>query len=105
MSVRPLHLSLVFAVSAGAQWLPVDQYKPTRVFSRDMLAAHNQIRARVDVPPLIWSASLAARARDWASHLVRQARFEAPVARTCSLHCGSVGFHSGRQAFSRGDVR
>ena len=44
-------------------------------FVREMLAAHNEIRARVDVPPLTWSARLAERAEDWASHLLRQGAF------------------------------
>jgi uncharacterized protein YkwD len=72
MPMRALYLSLVFAVSATAQWLAVDR---PGAFSREMLAAHNRIRARVDVPPLTWSVSLAARAQDWANHLLRQARF------------------------------
>jgi uncharacterized protein YkwD len=72
MPMRALYLSLVFAVSATAQWLAVDR---PGAFSREMLVAHNRIRARVDVPPLTWSVSLAARAQDWANHLLRQARF------------------------------
>ena len=40
-----------------------------------MLAAHNDVRARVDVPPLRWSDRLAARAQDWASHLLREGQF------------------------------
>jgi len=74
MSGRHLCIWLLFAPSASAQWLTVDQHYPG-AFSRGMLAAHNQIRARVDVQPLIWSASLAARAQDWANQLLRQDRF------------------------------
>ncbi|MBZ5609131.1 MAG: SCP-like extracellular [Acidobacteriia bacterium] len=44
-------------------------------FARDMLAAHNNVRSRVDVPPLSWSARLADRAQDWATHLLRGGRF------------------------------
>ena len=40
-----------------------------------MLVAHNEIRTRVNVPPLHWSDRLAARAEDWASHLLRERQF------------------------------
>lgn len=40
--------------------------------SREMLAAHNAVRARVGVPPLTWSPKLAAIASDWAERLVRR---------------------------------
>ena len=43
--------------------------------SRDMLAAHNGVRARVGVPPLAWSDRLAARAQDWADHLLARGQF------------------------------
>lgn len=35
-----------------------------------MLDAHNAVRSRVGVPPLIWSARLAATAQDWADYLI-----------------------------------
>jgi pathogenesis-related protein 1 len=35
-----------------------------------MLDAHNAVRARVGVPPLVWSAQLAKVAQDWANYLV-----------------------------------
>jgi uncharacterized protein YkwD len=35
-----------------------------------MLDAHNAIRARVGVPPLVWSDQLADVAQDWANHLI-----------------------------------
>jgi pathogenesis-related protein 1 len=44
-------------------------------FARDMLLAHNEIRMRVDVPRLRWSDRLAARAEDWASHLLHERQF------------------------------
>ncbi len=76
MSSSLLRLSFMLAVSANAQWLPIDHPRgTTRFFSSEMLAAHNQQRARVNVPPLTWSASLAVRAQDWAGFLLRQERF------------------------------
>jgi uncharacterized protein YkwD len=72
---HPLYLSFLFAANASAQWLSVDQHNSASALAHEMLAAHNQIRARVDVQPLIWSASLAARAQDWANQLLQQSRF------------------------------
>jgi len=72
---HPLYLSFLFAANASAQWLSVDQHNSASALAHEMLAAHNQIRARVDVQPLIWSASLAARAQDWADQLLQQGRF------------------------------
>ncbi len=40
-----------------------------------MLAAHNAIRARVNIPPLEWSDRLAVRARDWAHLLLSRGQF------------------------------
>jgi uncharacterized protein YkwD len=41
----------------------------------EMLALHNGVRARVGVPPLIWSDRLASRAQDWANTLVSRNEF------------------------------
>jgi uncharacterized protein YkwD len=43
--------------------------------AREMLAAHNEVRAGVDVPALVWSDYLAAHAQDWAWHLLRNQQF------------------------------
>jgi pathogenesis-related protein 1 len=40
-----------------------------------MLAAHNEVRARVDVQPLRWSDRLASRAQEWAGHLLQEGQF------------------------------
>lgn len=40
-----------------------------------MLEAHNEVRARVDVPPLRWSDRLAAHAQEWANHLLANGQF------------------------------
>jgi pathogenesis-related protein 1 len=40
-----------------------------------MLDAHNAIRARVGVPPLVWSDQLAQVAQDWANHLIDTGSF------------------------------
>jgi uncharacterized protein YkwD len=40
-----------------------------------MLLAHNEVRARVDVAPLRWSYRLAARAQEWATHLLEEGQF------------------------------
>jgi pathogenesis-related protein 1 len=59
------------ASSVNSNTLP----EPSTTLARDMLAAHNEIRARVEVPPLRWSDRLAARAQDWASHLLQERQF------------------------------
>jgi len=38
--------------------------------AQDMLAAHNAVRVRAGVPPLVWSAALAAVAQQWANNLI-----------------------------------
>ena len=43
--------------------------------ARDMLAAHNSVRARVGMAPLSWSDRLATRAQDWADNLMARKQF------------------------------
>jgi uncharacterized protein YkwD len=43
--------------------------------SREMLAAHNAVRARVHVAPLVWSDRLAVRSQEWASTLLERGQF------------------------------
>ena len=40
-----------------------------------MLNAHNAVRARVGVPPLVWSAQVAGVAQDWANNLIATGAF------------------------------
>jgi pathogenesis-related protein 1 len=42
---------------------------------RDMLAAHDGVRARAGVASLAWSDRLAARAQDWANTLLARGQF------------------------------
>ncbi|HLG98849.1 MAG TPA: CAP domain-containing protein [Bryobacteraceae bacterium] len=80
MPARFCCLFLVIGGIAPAQWLAVNQPRinqprQSHEFSRDILAAHNQIRARLAVPPLTWSSSLAIRAQDWANRLLHDGQF------------------------------
>jgi pathogenesis-related protein 1 len=43
--------------------------------AHEMLAAHNQVRARVGVPPLRWSPRLADVAQQWADELIAREKF------------------------------
>jgi hypothetical protein len=43
---------------------------------QEVLAAHNNYRAEVGVPPLQWSDSLAASAQQWADHLASTGTFQ-----------------------------
>lgn len=45
-------------------------------FNSRLLAAHNQVRAAIGVPPLMWNARLAADALIWANELAATGRFE-----------------------------
>jgi pathogenesis-related protein 1 len=42
---------------------------------RDILAAHNAVRARLGIAPLKWSERLAERAEDWAATLLARKQF------------------------------
>ena len=44
-------------------------------FDREMISAHNEIRARAGVPPLVWSERLEAVAEDWAKNLLARREF------------------------------
>jgi pathogenesis-related protein 1 len=47
--------------------------------SDDMLAAHNAIRAKLKLPPLVWSDNLAKAAQDWANTLLKERTFRHPA--------------------------
>jgi uncharacterized protein YkwD len=48
---------------------------PQSSLAREMLAAHNRVRARVGTPPLAWSARLESRSQDWAEILLARRQF------------------------------
>lgn len=54
---------------------PSDDGRPSTGTEARLLAAHNAERARFGAPPLIWSESLEAEARDWAATLIAERRF------------------------------
>jgi len=59
-------LLIALTGTAHAQW---------RSFARDVLAAHNAVRARVGVTPLAWSDRLAQRSQEWADTLLARRQF------------------------------
>jgi pathogenesis-related protein 1 len=59
----------------GGPYSPPVQNRSPASFTQTMLDAHNVIRARVGVPPLVWSARIAEVARDWANHLITTGAF------------------------------
>jgi len=64
--MRPALVILVLtAGSAGAE----------SRFNREMVYAHNEIRAQVGVPPLTWSDRLEEIAQDWANTLLSRREF------------------------------
>jgi pathogenesis-related protein 1 len=80
--MRPLlWLLIVFAGTggiAGAQWRKFDRIQLVSALSplsRDLLAAHNAVRARLGVASLVWSDRLAVLAQDWADKLLAHNQF------------------------------
>ncbi|MGA9624810.1 MAG: CAP domain-containing protein [Bryobacteraceae bacterium] len=67
----PTWFLIILAATASAQWR---HFGEGASFSRNMLARHNAVRARVGMPALAWSARLAARAQDWADSLLARGR-------------------------------
>lgn len=61
---------------AGAQSAEAPSGVVTPAMARAMVTAHNAVRARVGVGPLVWSDPLAAVAQNWADTLVARGRFE-----------------------------
>ena len=59
----------------GGQYAPPAQGRSPASIAQAMLDAHNAIRARVGVPPLVWSDQLARVAQDWANHLIATGSF------------------------------
>jgi pathogenesis-related protein 1 len=49
---------------------------PVTETAREMLTAHNVVRARVGVPALIWSSQLESLAQKWADALIASGKFE-----------------------------
>ncbi|MEO8662944.1 MAG: CAP domain-containing protein, partial [Bryobacteraceae bacterium] len=56
---------LALTASVGAQ----------QPLPRQMLDAHNRLRALVGTPPLIWSEDLASYAQEWADRLLKRRQF------------------------------
>jgi len=75
---RTVCLLFLFVRPGGAQWHRFDEGRQAAVpspLARGMLAAHNAVRARVSIAPLVWSDRLAARAQDWANTLLSRGQF------------------------------
>ena len=68
-----LILSVAVAIMLGLGSHLVAQ-SSAGTMSREMLAAHNQVRAEVRLPPLTWSPELAAVAQQWANELLAGGR-------------------------------
>jgi pathogenesis-related protein 1 len=93
--MRPLMVPMMLALSGGVQaqspwaypqygpaypgygrpYAPLTQSSSPASLSQAMLSAHNAQRAKVGVPPVVWSAQLADVAQDWADHLTATGAF------------------------------
>ena len=73
-----LWILVVTAGTACAQWRHFGEERPASTpsaLSRNIVAAHNLVRAHVEAPPLVWSGRLAALAQDWANTLLARKQF------------------------------
>jgi uncharacterized protein YkwD len=61
--------------AACVLWIVLTMPTSAQVRDRDILAAHNAIRAHVHVPALVWSTRLEALAQDWANRLLAEKQF------------------------------
>jgi hypothetical protein len=59
----------------GGQYIPPALARSPASIAQAMLDAHNAIRARVGVRPLVWYDQLARVAQDWANHLIAKGSF------------------------------
>lgn len=88
VTVRPLQAQQVAATQTGQVTVPpqgprvdrevaLKQLKdnmPTQI--AEFLKVHNDARAEVGVPPLVWDATLAAYAQEWADQLAKTGKFD-----------------------------
>src|SRR5689334_2740625 len=78
MKITVAAFACVLAAAGADSWAhPGDSSPspPASSLSRDMITAHNAVRARVRVPPLTWSNQLAKYAQRWADTLAEQRKF------------------------------
>ncbi len=75
---QAIWLLLMLAGASSSQWRHFGEgpaIPSPSSLSRDMLAAHNAVRARVGVPRLAWSGRMAARSQEWAHTLLARRQF------------------------------
>jgi pathogenesis-related protein 1 len=65
-----VRVAILFLLAAAATAADEDS------LARDMLTAHNEVRAKVGVPPLAWSENLSRAAQEWANTLIAERRFD-----------------------------
>jgi pathogenesis-related protein 1 len=86
-----MRLALLLLLTATL--IPADDES---ALARDMLAAHNAFRAKVNVKPLVWSGALARRAQEWANTLIEGNQLYHP--RKSSYGQNLYEIHGGRTA-------
>ncbi len=75
-AARFLAVLALFASEAAAQQHFVQRLPAQSLLARESLAAHNSVRSRIGVPPLIWSEQMARLAQNWADTLLASGAFE-----------------------------
>lgn len=71
-----------FLLLGSALEAPAQQHLGNRsgnyslALAQEIVAAHNAVRSRIGVPPLVWSDQMAAVAQNWANTLLARGAFE-----------------------------
>jgi uncharacterized protein YkwD len=71
--------------------------------ANSILAVHNQERAAVGVPPLVWSDELAAGAQTWAEHLATTGEFAHNPNRPNGVGESIAGFNPSKRISAPGE--
>ena len=69
-------LLLGSGLDAPAQRVPNRSGNYSLALAQEIVAAHNAVRSRIGVPPLVWSDQMAALAQNWANTLQASGAFE-----------------------------
>lgn len=66
----------LFGSPVSAQQPVSARVHPQSLLAREVIAAHNSVRSRIGVPPLVWSDRMAMLAQNWANTLLVNGAFQ-----------------------------
>jgi uncharacterized protein YkwD len=77
---RNMSLTIIMASAIAAilivPWVALQRTHAQSDLANSILSVHNSERAAVGAPPLVWSDTLASRAKVWAEHLATSGEFK-----------------------------